>query len=1304
MKQRILLVLLFALSVNMALNAQVSLTATSGTLTGSFTTLKGAFDAINAGTHKGKIIITLSGNTTETSSAILYGSGTSSSSYDSIRIYPTATGVTISGTPSPLIYLYGADHVTIDGRLNAAGFITDMTISNTNSSGVTVQYYDDATYNTIKYCKLQGSSTSYGILYFSNTTKSSGNSYNKIDHNEISCSGSNRPYAGVYASGGTSYNTRDTISNNNFYNILKGVDENGGYISIFSFNTAWAIIGNSFYETTTTNPSGGQNLNLIYINTSGVNFAISNNYIGGNAPLCGGTWTKSAGHNTWYFMQIRVGTGTYSNIQGNTIKNINFTNSSSENCYGIDIYAGDVNIGTAAGNCIGASSGTGSIVFTSNGSTPRFDAIHVQDPGHVYIENNIIGSITTANSNSASATNFYGIYLQSDYGTYSVSNNTIGSTTSSNSINATSSSTSDAQQVYGVIIDGNGGTMAINNNTIANLKNETTNTTAGTYGSICGIYVYRCTNTITGNTIHDLNIANANTGSGHDWGNITTNAISAAGIAFTTDANATQTITGNKIYNISNTYSSFVGYVAGIYYYGQSTLSNISGNIIYGLSVSSSNSATIDGIKTKGGGAAYSNNIVTLGGNTTTNIYGIYDDGTGTRNIYFNSVYLNGSPTTGSSNSSGIYCANSGSRDYRSNIFFNARSNNGATGKHYCIYISGIPTTIDYNDYLATGNNGFLGYYGGDKSTLADWKIATSQDGHSLNLDPSFASAGGTSANNYIPTQALTAATTTGVTTDYGGTTRSLTSPEMGAWEQGNTVTWNSTSSNSWNIAANWNPQVVPTASHNIVVPDGTTDLEVNQSIATPAMCNNLIIQSGAKVVILPGKALTVNGTLTNSGGSPRLVIQSDETGTGSLIQSSASVGATVQRYISGSATLTANMYHMVSIPVNYTTPTSNLFLGSYLYKLDAAQVDPTNNNYYGLWVNMGTSTTNPLSCNSGYMIYYPATEHTYTFSGTLNTGSFSPNVSYGTTYTFNLVPNPYPSAINWGSSSGWIKSNIGATAWIWKASSGNYTTLSGPSYVPVGQAFIVMASGTPVLTMNNNACVHDATAFYKSGEANTLKISAQSNNYKDEAFVGFNSSASSSFDPQYDGFKLWGLEDAPQLWTEKGESRLSINQLPPPSGGLVVPVDFKTSYAGQVSLHFSGVESFDPSLAIRLQDLVNGSWTDLRQNGTYVFTHDTSNTEKRFSLVFGYPSGINTNTTSNGKAFISNGRICLDIPSMQGHLAVITVYDMLGQVIRSQEKIMDGIVSIAAELSKGVYIVRATSADQNFSTKVINK
>jgi len=811
------------------LNPESTYTVGTG---GNYSTLKAAFDAINLGSITGAITLQVISNTTETAYAALYQSGYTgaggTSSYTSVNIYPTTTGLSISGDMNyPFIDLNGADNVTIDGRVNATGLNVDLVISNTRAAGdnntSTIRFINDATFNTIKYCTLKGSTTnsSYGILFFSTALTSTGNSNNTIDHNVITCAGSNRPYVGIYSiGGGTYFNSSNTISNNNIYNVLTSNTETD-YINLGTYNTAWTITGNSFYETTTYIPNSVQNLNIIYINApSGTNFTISNNYIGGNAPLCGGTWTKGSGGNTFYFMQIRVGTGTgnASNIQGNTIKNINFTNSNNYNCYGIDVYAGDVNIGTTAGNCIGASSGTGSIVYTNNGSNGRWMAIHVQDPGNVYVQNNIIGSISTANGNTTQATNLYGVYLQSNSGTYSVSNNTIGSTTTANSLNATSTSTTDGQKVNGIIIEGNIGTMSISNNTIVNLTNGTTNTTAGAYGCIYGMYVYRNACTITGNTIHDLTIANANSGSDLASNTLDNTSLSAAGIAFANDNGNVQTISGNTIYNISNTYSSFAGYVVGIYYNGKPAANTISGNLIYGLSVSSgSSSATIHGIKIAQGIATYSNNIITLGGNTTTNLYGIYDGNTsGTSNIYFNTVYLNGSPTSGSLNSAGLYNSTTAdTRNYRNNIFFNSRSNSGAGGKHYAMYIqnTGGGLICDYNDYLASGTGGMLGYYGGDKSSSV---IVTGQDTHSLNLDPAFANAGGTNAGDYIPATSLPGATGTGVTTDYGGSTRSASSPEMGAWEKNNTLTWTGSSSTDWSVAGNWDLGSAPVASSNL--------------------------------------------------------------------------------------------------------------------------------------------------------------------------------------------------------------------------------------------------------------------------------------------------------------------------------------------------------------------------------------------------------------------------------------------------------------------------------------------------------
>jgi hypothetical protein len=348
-------------------------------------------------------------------------------------------------------------------------------------------------------------------------------------------------------------------------------------------------------------------------------------------------------------------------------------------------------------------------------------------------------------------------------------------------------------------------------------------------------------------------------------------------------------------------------------------------------------------------------------------------------------------------------------------------------------------------------------------------------------------------------------------------------------------------------------------------------------------------------------------------------------------------------------------------------------------------------------------------------MIYYPGDFTTYTFTGNLNTGDISIPVvghSGAVTYTYNLIPNPYPSAINWAaSSSGWILPNgTGGTCYIWSATGGNYISLSnaGNAFIPAGQSFLVMIqdANNSYLAIKNAARVHSDQSFYKSREIaeNHLKIAASSNSYYDETVIGFEAGTTSGFDLQLDGMKLAGLADAPQLCTRSGDFKFSINILPLANNEVVVPLDFETQYSGEVTFTASGMESFNPLTTLYLEDKTLNKMVNLRTEPVYTFSYQSGSAADRFVLHFNGVTGIKEFTTIQGKAFLSNGRICLDVPSMQGHPAVITVYDMLGQVIRSQEKVMDGIISIEAPLAQGVFVVSVTSEGRSFVTKIINK
>ena len=150
----------------------------------------------------------------------------------------------------------------------------------------------------------------------------------------------------------------------------------------------------------------------------------------------------------------------------------------------------------------------------------------------------------------------------------------------------------------------------------------------------------------------------------------------------------------------------------------------------------------------------FSNNVVSeiLGGpglSPSTSNVGMFIDGTtGGLNIYFNSISIYGSVSNSSACYSTAFLLNGSSGTnitLKDNIFRNADINTynpSTTSRNYAIY-SFAPATcftdINYNDYFPTGSQGAVGYLGGDRITLANWKSATGKDANSLSADPYFA-------------------------------------------------------------------------------------------------------------------------------------------------------------------------------------------------------------------------------------------------------------------------------------------------------------------------------------------------------------------------------------------------------------------------------------------------------------------------------------------------------------------------------------------------------------------------------------
>jgi len=285
----LMMFIMFFLLSKSSLFAQINLTATAGTATGSYTTISGAFAAINAGTHQGNIIISIDGNTTEPASPVYLGaSGVSTALYNSVLIKPSVVA-TVSGTPNAgaaVINFNGSDNVILDGSITVGGTTRDLTITNTNlntiansacirlvgqtTAGTGLALSNFTIKNTILIGHTPGNNgtsgstvtTSYGIYAGSNTLTSMLNTATGANYDNLSITNNEikKAYIGIYVAGGVSPNQNDNLLINQNLIGSSTQSDQVGFKGIFASQTTTGTITEnnvfSVKSTTSTSPVG----------------------------------------------------------------------------------------------------------------------------------------------------------------------------------------------------------------------------------------------------------------------------------------------------------------------------------------------------------------------------------------------------------------------------------------------------------------------------------------------------------------------------------------------------------------------------------------------------------------------------------------------------------------------------------------------------------------------------------------------------------------------------------------------------------------------------------------------------------------------------------------------------------------------------------------------------------------------------------------------------------------------------------------------------------------------------------------
>lgn len=755
------------------------------------------------------------------------------------------------------------------------------------------------------------------------------------------------------------------------------------------------------------------------------------------------------------------------------------------------------------------------------------------------------------------------------------------------------------------------------------------------------------------------------------------------------------TINGNAVQNNQNS-SSFgfapVGstiFNSGIYLQNSQN-STISKNSVSNMNISGSSVIRVFAISSEnplfntiGSPSAniISNNLVyntkyTGSGSSSWQLSGINANGGYGDMFCFNSVYLSGTlggstsgPTAAFSNGNASTTTATANIIVKNNIFYiNGNNTVGTYYAHYSRLATTIGSNFNYNDLSSTVTGGAtanLGYYNSTVYlTLATWKTATSQDTNSYSVNPNY-----TSSSNLQPTATnyLIGTSISGITTDYSGATRS-NPPDIGAYEGSESGRWLGSTSTDWATPSNWDNNLQPTASDNIVV----NSWSINQPHITlaptnSAVCNNLTINSGAVLTIDAGKALTVNGVLTNNSTNSGLIIKSDTIATGSLINNTFNVPATTERYIPA-ANWTANDegWHLLSSPVVNQSISGNFTPTGTGNEYDFFAWDEATYT----WLNQKIPANNITSFGSGmgYLVAYQQADTKY-FTGNLNSNNVTLSLSYLNTSTlkgFNLLGNPYPCALDWQNGA-WLKTNIESSAKVWDAIGKNYIDVSliptpNTNIIPANQGFFVRATAAGAgITIPSDAKVHSGQGFYKStNDILVMKVSKNNSPVYDIAAISFNSQSTNLYNPLFDASEMQTFGDAPSFYSllSTGE-KLSINAIPTPTTNTIVNMGFVAGTNATYTFKATNLANISFTHPIILEDTKTGVSQNLFQNPTYQFTATTSDNANRFKLHFNASTGIQENENNATLVYCTDGQIIVSSKSM---IKTIEIYNEVGQ------------------------------------------
>ncbi len=302
----------------------------------------------------------------------------------------------------------------------------------------------------------------------------------------------------------------------------------------------------------------------------------------------------------------------------------------------------------------------------------------------------------------------------------------------------------------------------------------------------------------------------------------------------------------------------------------------------------------------------------------------------------------------------------------------------------------------------------------------------------------------------------------------------------------------------------------------------------------------------------------------------------------------------------------------------------------------------------------------------------------------------------------WTMVSNPYLATLDLSTAP--VPAGYDAQYAVWNATGPYAGTYTSETVIAPFQAFFVRrstAGGPMPFTINAANRTKNPQQFQALNNAETMTLYVQNtgNGLMDKTTVGFSTDATTQFDNQLDAVKLSGSLSRHTLYTYNADPLqwYSKNMNTSIAQSSTVNVGFEPGANGNYSMSFDGLQSFDPTSYIMLEDKKLNVFHNVR-NGAYSFTANATDNWSRFVLHFtpkAEVNAVNSTCTSTGQITVEQpGTAVWNYSISNNQNGVIVANGVLNQGNPVSINATPGVYTITLTDNNGYTVVKSVQVN----------